>query len=170
MKSVRRYLINHLTAFLPPTRPYGSKARLWRWAGIKTASNIRTVSSARFWTGRPVKNESDTFAGHGISIIGRDVSVTIGDRCDVGSYVLIVTGSHLDRGEFRTAGDGFSVSASIQDDIWIGANYSVLGGAEIGRGAVLAAGSLANKSVEPFTLVAGVPAREIHKREIHVIE
>lgn len=170
MKSVRRYLINHLTAFLPPTRPYGSKARLWRWAGIKTASNIRTVSSARFWTGRPVKNESDKFAGHGVSIIGGDASVTIGNRCDIGPQVLIVTGSHVDGGEIRAAGDGFSIPIAIHDKVWIGANCTVLGGVEIGRGAVLAAGSLINKSVDPFTVVAGVPAREIRKRKIYEIE
>lgn len=170
MKSLRRYLINHLTAALPPTRLYGLKARLWRWAGIETASNSRIVSSVRFWTSGPVKIGSDTFIGHGVSIIGGDASVTIGNRCDIGPCVLIVTGSHFDGGAIRAAGDGLSIPISIQDGVWIGANCTVLGGVEIGRGAILAAGSLVNKSVEPFTVVAGVPAREIRKREIHVIE
>lgn len=47
----------------------------------------------------------------------------------------------------------------IEDDVWIGAKSTILKGVRIGRGAVIAANTLVTGDVEPFTLVAGNPAR-----------
>lgn len=49
----------------------------------------------------------------------------------------------------------------IQDDVWIGFKSSILKGVTIGRGAVVAAGSVVTNDVSPFTMVAGNPARLI---------
>jgi acetyltransferase-like isoleucine patch superfamily enzyme len=54
----------------------------------------------------------------------------------------------------------------IGRDVWIGANAVILGGVTIGDGAVVAAGAVVTKDVEPGAVVAGVPARAIRKREI----
>jgi acetyltransferase-like isoleucine patch superfamily enzyme len=51
----------------------------------------------------------------------------------------------------------------IEDDVWIGAKSTILKGVRIGRGAVVAAASVVTRDVDPFTLVAGNPAREIRK-------
>lgn len=52
----------------------------------------------------------------------------------------------------------------IEDDVWIGANSIILSGVKIGRGAIIAAGSVVNKDVAAYSIVAGVPAKEIKKR------
>lgn len=52
----------------------------------------------------------------------------------------------------------------IEDDVWIGANVTVLGGVTIGRGAVIAAGAVVTKDVEPYSIVGGVPAKHIRYR------
>ncbi|MGH7686721.1 MAG: acyltransferase [Candidatus Dormibacteria bacterium] len=52
----------------------------------------------------------------------------------------------------------------IEDDVWIGANATILGGAHVGRGAVIAAGAVVKGAVEPFSVVAGVPARPVRHR------
>lgn len=52
----------------------------------------------------------------------------------------------------------------IEDDVWIGANCIILSGVRIGRGAIVAAGSVVNKNIEPYSIVAGVPAKMIKKR------
>ena len=48
--------------------------------------------------------------------------------------------------------------------MWIGANVTVLGGVTVGRGAVVAAGSVVTKDVEPYSIVGGVPAKLIRYR------
>jgi acetyltransferase-like isoleucine patch superfamily enzyme len=51
----------------------------------------------------------------------------------------------------------------IEDDVWIGSNCIILKGVHVGRGAVIAAGSVVTRDVPEFTLVAGVPARPIKR-------
>jgi acetyltransferase-like isoleucine patch superfamily enzyme len=53
--------------------------------------------------------------------------------------------------------------------VWIGAGAVVLPGVTIGRGAVVAAGAVVTAPVEPYTVVAGVPARPI-KTVPHSVE
>lgn len=52
----------------------------------------------------------------------------------------------------------------IGNDVWIGANCTVLDGVEIGDGAIVGAGSVVTKNVEPYAIVAGIPAKLIKKR------
>lgn len=52
----------------------------------------------------------------------------------------------------------------IGNDVWIGSHVLILGGVTIGDGAVIAAGAIVTKDVEPYTIVAGVPAKPIRKR------
>ncbi|WP_292489709.1 DapH/DapD/GlmU-related protein [Mesorhizobium sp.] len=47
----------------------------------------------------------------------------------------------------------------ISDNAWIGFNSIILKGVTIGEGAIVGAGSVVTKNVEPFTIVAGNPAR-----------
>jgi phosphonate metabolism protein (transferase hexapeptide repeat family) len=53
---------------------------------------------------------------------------------------------------------------NIGHDVWIGHAVTVLPGVRIGTGAVLAAGAVVTKDVEPYTIVGGVPARLIRRR------
>ena len=52
----------------------------------------------------------------------------------------------------------------IGNDVWIGANAVILSGVHIGDGAVIGAGAIVTKDVEPYAIVGGVPARVIRYR------
>lgn len=52
----------------------------------------------------------------------------------------------------------------IGNDVWIGSNVIILEGVSISDGAIIAAGSVVTKDVPPYTIVGGVPAKEIKKR------
>lgn len=52
----------------------------------------------------------------------------------------------------------------IGNDVWIGYDVKIMAGVHIGNGAIVAAGSVVTSNVEPYTIVGGVPAKEIRKR------
>ena len=53
----------------------------------------------------------------------------------------------------------------IEDYVWISARAIILPGVKIAKGAVIAAGSVVTKNIEPFSIMAGVPAKRIGTRE-----
>ena len=54
---------------------------------------------------------------------------------------------------------------TIGDDVWVGAGVTILDGCTIGRGCIIGAGAVVTKSIEPYAIVAGVPAKKIGMRE-----
>ena len=64
---------------------------------------------------------------------------------------------------------GFEITSkpiTIKDNVWVATGAIVLPGVTIGAGAVVAAGSVVVKDVEPWTVVGGNPAKFIKKREL----
>ncbi len=55
-------------------------------------------------------------------------------------------------------------SVILHNNIWVGNNVSILSGVEVGSGSILATGSVINKSIEPFSIYMGNPARNIGYR------
>lgn len=53
------------------------------------------------------------------------------------------------------------IGVKICNDCWIGAGAIILNGVTIGEGAVVGAGAVVTKNVEPYTIIAGNPARKI---------
>ncbi len=52
----------------------------------------------------------------------------------------------------------------IEDEIWVGSNVTILCGAHISRGCVVAAGAVVNKYIPPYSIVGGVPAKVLKYR------
>lgn len=60
--------------------------------------------------------------------------------------------------------DEFPSPPIIGSDVWIGSAASIMQGVTVGHGAVVAAGAVVTKDVPPYSIVGGVPAREIGQR------
>lgn len=88
-----------------------------------------------------------------------DMGVVLGGRAIVGKHCHIGAGSVL-AGVIEPAS---AKPVKIDDDVVIGANAVVIEGIHVGKGAVIAAGAIVTKDVEPYTMVAGVPAKVIKK-------
>lgn len=56
------------------------------------------------------------------------------------------------------------IQIRIGNDVWIGNDVRIMEGVTIGDGAVVATGSIVTKDVEPYSIVAGIPAKVIRKR------
>lgn len=87
--------------------------------------------------------------------------ITIGDNCLIGHNVVLATINHdLNPANNRK---NHYVPIKICDNVWIGANVTVLQGVTIGEWAVVAAGAVVTKDVEPYTIVGGIPAKFIKR-------
>jgi acetyltransferase-like isoleucine patch superfamily enzyme len=92
---------------------------------------------------------------------GRGGKLVIGQNVDVAREVRIWTLSHDPHDDLhRTIGH----DVTIEDFAWIGTRSTVLPGVRIGRGAVVAAGSVVTRDVPALAIVAGVPAKKIGER------
>ena len=100
----------------------------------------------------------DTYINNG-SVLSARRSVTVGERCQIATGVILMDA------DFHAVGDldapGKAAPIVIEDDVWLATRAVVLKGVTVGRGAVVAAGAVVTKDVPPHTLVAGVPARPI---------
>ena len=89
--------------------------------------------------------------------------VFIGENVSISQDVVILTADHdLNTSKF----DGRTGKVVIEDYVWIGTRATILKGLIIGKGAVIAAGSIVTKDIEPYTVVAGIPAKVIGRRSI----
>ena len=52
----------------------------------------------------------------------------------------------------------------IEDDVWCGANVTILKGVTIGHGSVVAAGAVVTKSFPPYSIIGGIPAKLLKMR------
>lgn len=104
----------------------------------------------------------------------KDIVLSIGHFCSIASNVHFLCGGdhYLNRAltfpiEKRLFGIDEATSKGqivVDDDVWIGTNALILSGVHIGKGAVVAAGSVVTKDVPPFAIVGGVPAKLIKYR------
>lgn len=100
------------------------------------------------------------------SVLNHDVHINARAKVKIGNDVHISCKSILTTGKITLKYDGLqrkhiTQEIIIEDGAWIGAAAIILQGVKVGKGAVVGAGSIVNKNVEPFTLVAGVPAQKI---------
>jgi len=107
-------------------------------------------------------------------IVGRNsrlngVHIDARELIEIGANVRIAPYSIILDSDFHDIKDHFSDGPSkpviIEDDVWIATRSTILKGVTIGRGAVVAAGSVVTKDVPPYTIVAGVPAKVIKRIE-----
>ncbi len=109
--------------------------------------------------------------------------VTIGKNCKISSHTFICEGVHIEDncfighnvtfindkypratnpdGSLQTESDWVCIPTYVKKGASIGSSATILCGVTIGEGAIVGAGSVVTKDVEPYTVVAGVPAKLI---------
>ena len=102
--------------------------------------------------------------------IGSYVHIRGGGGVKIGSNVLIAAhccitslGHNYHSSKIRE-GSMISKSVSIEDDVWLGYNVTVLPGVTIGKGSVIGAGSVVCSDIPPYSIAVGNPAKVIKRR------
>jgi acetyltransferase-like isoleucine patch superfamily enzyme len=89
-------------------------------------------------------------------------SITIGNNVSISQEVMILSSDHDPDSPVFASRD---LPVIIEDYVFIGSRATILPGVTIGKGAVIAAGAVVTKNVEPFAIVGGVPAQFIRTRK-----
>lgn len=164
---------------------------LWRLSGVKMGEGVRFSGWCRLYryegsrinVGRGTHFVSSAFISHlGIthpSIIATETpeaTLTIGDGCGfsgvsivafraitIGNNVRVGAGTKIMDGDFHTDDPrtGDSKPVVIDDAVWLGSDVTVLKGVHIGRGSVIAAGSIVTHDIPAGVVAGGCPCRVI---------
>ncbi len=124
---------------------------------INVGNNSYVGFGTQIWSANEIKIGNDVLISHNCNIIDTNSHEdNYQERKD--SYIKMLSEGHPTENV-----NVKSAPIMIEDSAWISFNVSILKGVTIGRGAIVAAGSVVTKNVEPFTLVAGNPAVFVKK-------
>lgn len=133
----------------------------YRICGIKIGSGSTIHTQARFYNPYNIRIGQDTIVGEGCVLDGR-AKLSIGNHVDIATEVMIYNSEHdLESSSFKA----FTKPVHIDDYVFIGPRAIILPGVTIGKGAVVAAGAVVTRNIEPFDIVGGVPAVVIGRRK-----
>ncbi len=106
------------------------------------------------------------FIGRNFHISAR--SLSFGSNIMIGPNLVIECDNHVfnhvGRNVFETRNERSIGPVKIENDVWIGANVIILPNVTIGEGAIVGAGSVVTKSIPPYSVAVGNPARIIKRR------
>lgn len=183
---VNEYQLKNNDPFIIKNTP--GKRRWFTNPKISVGANVRIAQNAKVQVryGGEITIEENTELLDGVLVltyggkikIGKNCSInpytiiyghggtTIGDNVLIAGQCMIIPNTHkfAEKETLINQQGNKAIGITIEDDVWISHGCSILDGVVIGKGAVVAAGSVVNKSVEPYTVVGGVPAVKIKKR------
>lgn len=151
------YLGNHLFMNYMPYRVRHGFLR--RFCQVRIGHDS-SIAMGCFVTGYHISIGNNTVINRYTYLDGR-VPLTIGNNVNISHYTLIQTLTHDPQNPDFVC---LSKPVVIEDHVWIGARAIISPGVRIGEGAVIGAGSVVTRDVQPYTIVAGNPARFIKER------
>jgi len=146
-----------------------------KWRKYEIGSGFHAGARVRLWAKNTLKIGRDFYIGRDSQI---ETDCIIGDYVIFGNKVAIVgkyDHNYQQAGvpvrhamQIRDANYNWKAleasPAIIGNDVWVGYGVIIMSGVNIGDGAIIAAGSVVVKNVEPYTIYAGVPAKKIKNR------
>jgi maltose O-acetyltransferase len=165
------YVTNHLVTHVPNRMVRHTWYR--RVVGVDLARGATVQLGAQLWFYGPGHvRRTAVRIGRG-SRVNQDAildcrgGLVIGDHVSISPQAAIVTADHdRDAPNFPLRHRG----VVIDDHVWVGMRALILPGVRVGRGAIVAAGAVVTKDVEPGWVVAGVPARRVAQRDVDAID
>ena len=145
-----------------------------RWRKYKIGKNFHAGARVRLWAKKNLEIGDDFYIGRDSQI---ETNCIIGNQVLLGNKVALVgrydhcfqqLGTPMRfASEIRDTDytwKGVNDMVVIEDDVWIGYGTTIMSGLTIGTGSIIAAGSVVTKSVEPYCIYGGNPAKKITER------
>lgn len=158
---------NFIWFFLFRPTPRGNLFRPWRiallklfGANVKWSSNV--LPSCRIWQPWNLSMGAYACLSEDVDCYSVD-SITVGDQATVSQGVKLCTAGHDISSKTMEL---TYAPINIRTNAWVASWSIILPGVTIGEGAVVAAGTVVTKDVEPWSVVGGNPARYIKRREL----
>lgn len=185
-KLVFRFKERYFSCLIQPIR-----RMYWRWQGMLIGSGVSLPPIYVTWPhqvqlGNNCKLERGVFfkfdgiwqPGPSIlicerSFVGGHVEFNIRRKISIGADCLIASGCKFINHDHRYSrrdipmciqSDCAEMPIVLEDNVWLGVNVVVLKGAKIGRGTIVAAGSVVTHSIPSFEIWGGIPARKLSER------
>jgi maltose O-acetyltransferase len=134
---------------------------VYRLAGMHIGKGSSIHMYARFYNPANIVVGEDSIIGEGAVLDGR-AALIIGNHVDIATEVMMYNSQHdMNADDFA---EHIDASVLIEDYVFIGPRAIILPGVKISEGAIVAAGAVVTKDVPPYTIVGGVPAKEIGER------
>lgn len=148
-------------------------APIIRMSFKKCGKKVKIAKGTRFAGVGNISVGNNVFIGEHCLFLCTKARVLIGDGVMFGPNVTVITGGHETRitkepmymiNDKKKSSD-LDRDIVFEGDNWIGANATILRGVTIAKGTVVAAGAVVTHDTDPFSIVAGVPARTIKNRK-----
>lgn len=144
------------------------KARGWHYGALLAGAgkNLRISEAVKLANPSNITIGDECYLGDGVQIYAWKERVTLGNHVLIAAGAKMITRKHgFADIKAPIAGQGYThAPIVIEDDVWIGFQAIILPGVTIGKGSIVGAGAVVTKSIEPFSIVGGIPARLIRKR------
>ncbi|MDD2708041.1 MAG: DapH/DapD/GlmU-related protein [Verrucomicrobiae bacterium] len=169
MKTFCFYLIYYLTNHVVNRVPWHAFRLLW----YRTALKMRIDNGAHLFAGLVLMGNCINRIHIGeMSAVNPDCLLNASDAIEIGRHVVLAHRVSLHTADHDINSPDFRMRTApirIEDGAWIASHAIILKGVTIGKGAVVAAGAVVVKSVAPWEVVAGNPARVVgHRRETEI--
>jgi acetyltransferase-like isoleucine patch superfamily enzyme len=153
-------MILHLISSIIPS--HYVRRFFYRLSGMKIGKGSTLHMGVRFYNPENIIIGEDSIIGEDTVLDGRE-KLTIGNHVDIATGVMIYNAEHdVQDQNFRA----IKSPVVIKDYVFIGPRAIILPGVIIEKGAVVGAGGVVTENVEEYSIVGGVPAKEIGKREV----
>lgn len=158
LSELKIYLCNHWVSTVP-----SHSFRLWYYRKImkfKIGPESSVFLNCSFDMPNGLEIESNCVINGKCRLDTRG-KITIGKNVSISEEVIVLTADHNP----RTPGfEGQNKSVKIEDYVWVGTRAIILPGVTLGEGALVAAGAVVSKSIPPYEIWGGVPAKKIGER------
>ncbi len=158
-KGWQRYMLFHIS--LVPS--HHLRRFVYKALGAEVGKNVVLHFRTEIRSIHKLKIGKGTIIGDNALLDARS-GLTIGENVNISSNVSLYTYQHDHRDPYFRCTSDNTKPIIIGNRVWLGSNVIVMPGINIGKNAVCCAGCVVTKDVEPYAVVAGIPAKKVNER------